>query len=296
MKIFIKRHNNNAGRWIYQGYESAWKSIGYKTFYYDSLDELHNEENFYLMGVDSDISNTDHLKILNKANKVFLFVLPTYFPSHWGKHPNWITGCKVDINEINNFANIIKWTFLDQCSYFDKWNKVITVPLAFDDINYQHQHDQNYKFDVCYVGGWANNGFDEKKKNMINHFSKLKSSNLNCGLFINKNISHDIETKILSNSLISLNIHDDYQKELGLDTNERTFKSLGLNGIMISDRIKQIDNLVLNVKMSNDVQEYFDLIIETLKEPYLDDIRQNNKINILGNHTYKNRIKELLNV
>ena len=93
---------------------------------------------------------------------------------------------------------------------------------------------------------------------------------------------------------MSLNIHDLYQRELGLDTNERTFKSLGLNGIMVSDKVEQINNICKNVKMSNDPDEYVQLINEYLKDPYIDNLRMDNKDHILKNHTYKNRVRELL--
>ena len=35
---------------------------------------------------------------------------------------------------------------------------------------------------------------------MIEHFTKIKSSGLNCGIFVNKNIAHKEETKLLSNN------------------------------------------------------------------------------------------------
>jgi hypothetical protein len=258
--------------------------------------ELSEEDNFYLFANDSDLVEDRVLKILQKAIKVFLFIMPNEFPKHWGLHQNWTSLCKIDFEKLNNLNNIVKWTFLEQNPYCYNWSNFLTVPLAFDDIRYTYEYDDNFKFDVCYVGGWANNGFDEKRKNIINHFLKLKQSNLKCGLFVNKNVSKQDENKLLSNSKISLNIHDTYQRELGLDTNERTFKSLGLNGIMVSDRVEQINKICKNVKMSNDPTEYVQLISEYLNDPYIDDLRIDNKNHIIKNHTYKNRVRELLDV
>lgn len=295
MKVFIKKHENNAGFWIYEGYKKAWESLGFDTFYYKNLSDLKEESGFYLMSVDSDIKNYDDLKIIEKSNKTFLFVLPNYFIKHWNTHPNWVTSCQY-IKEIKEIKNIIKWSFLEKCDYYESWGEVKTISLAYDDNLYKYEKDINYKFDVCYVGTWANNGFNEKRKNIISHFSELKKTKLNCALLINKNVSNQEEIKLLSNSKISLNIHDTYQRELGLDTNERTFKSLGLNGVLVSDYVQQIKKITCNIKMSNNPKEYVELIYEYINDPNLENIRQQNIDHILKNHTYKNRVQEFLNV
>ena len=77
-------------------------------------------------------------------------------------------------------------------------------------------------------------------------------------------------------SKISLNIHDAYQRTLGCDTNERTFKSLGLNGILISDKIKQLENIFPNIKTSNDSSELVRITKEYLS---LTEKELNNIIN-----------------
>ena len=295
MKVFIKNHDSNAGFWIYQGYKKAWEYLGFETLFYDSLNQLKNEENFYLMAMANDIKGDEELRILNKSHKTFLFVLPNYFPKHWGAHPNWVSTCPIEPEKINSLEKVIQWTFVDKCDFFYKWKNVQTIPLAFDDISYSFDDEINYNFDVCYIGGWANNGFDEKKKNILKHFSKLKDTNIKCGIFINRNITHEQEQKILSSSKICLNIHDDYQREFGLDTNERTFKSLGLNGILVSDEVLQIKKVCEDVKMSNDPEIYLNLIHNELSDPHISQRRIENRDNILKNHTYKNRVQEFLN-
>jgi hypothetical protein len=294
MKVFIKYHDHGAGFWIYEGYKKAWESLGYECFFYKNLLELKNETNFYLMGMANDVKSQEEIKVINRSIKTFLFVLASYFPKHWGHHPNWVSSCGL-FNEINSLNNVIKWTFVDKCEYYNLWEDVITIPLAFDDISYKYDFDPSYSFDVCYIGGWANNGFDEKRKNILKHFSKLKDTNIKCGIFINRNITHEQEQKLLSTSKLCLNIHDDYQREFGLDTNERTFKSLGLNGILVSDNVTQIKKISNDVKMSNDPEVYLDLIYKELSDSHLEQRRHINRENILSNHTYKNRIKELLN-
>ena len=121
--------------------------------------------------------------------------------------------------------NVYLWTFADtDKKYYNKWKEVRTVPLAFDSIGYTRSINEKYKkFDACFIGGWANNGFNEKKKIMIDIFSKFKASGLKCAFFVEKNLTHEQETQLMSSSRVTLNIHDAYQRTLGTDTNERTF-------------------------------------------------------------------------
>ena len=98
---------------------------------------------------------------------------------------------------------------------------------------------------------------------------------------LTRNLSHEQESVLLYNSKISLNIHDAYQRALGMDTNERTFKSLGLNGILISDEIGQLKDIFPNVKTSNDPLE----LVKMTKE-YL-SLTEKERYNIKGRKSSK---------
>ena len=190
------------------------------------------------------------------------------------------------------------WTFGDNTtSYHTKWKDVNSIPLAFDSIGYTRSINEKYKkFDVCFIGGWANNGFNEKKKIMIDVFSKFKDSGLKCGFFIEKNLTHEQETELMSNSRVALNIHDAYQRTLGTDTNERTFKSLGLNGCLVSDTVGQLNRIFPELKTSLDSQEIVEITKQyvNLTERELDILKEEGRQNILDNHCYTNRVKSLL--
>ena len=97
---------------------------------------------------------------------------------------------------------------------------------------------------------------------------------------------------------MTLNIHDAYQRVLGLDTNERTYKSLGLNGMMVSDTVGQLNNLFPDIKTSLDSQQLVELTknVLSLTEAELNDIKEKNKQNILDNHCYTNRVEKLLSL
>lgn len=321
---FLQDHTKitGAGLWIYQGYKRAWESLGYKVEYIDgSSDELghmsklaSNNEEYHIMVTDgfwaafNKISNQYKIKdqfdtAMKNAKNVFFFAQPTKFPPPWGSHPNYISLCDPEhMDEINESDNYKLWTFADVHSgnvkdtFYPTWKDIATVPLAFDNFSYKNLEDEKYKFDVCFVGGRANNGFDEKYKIMMKHFYAFKDSGLKCGIFVDRGLSHEQENKILYNSKVSINIHDAYQRDLGLDTNERTFKALGLTGVLVSDDIAQVKRLFPDVKRTNDPEQMVKIVKEYVNMPddQLSKIKEENRKKVLENHTYTSRIKQMM--
>lgn len=312
MKVYCVQYSGHAGKWIYNGLASAWNELGYEInmpdhhrsettttmFWPDGPDTLN--EDYYIMCTADMVNCETAFTAVKSASKAFLFVQPTEFPDPWGQHPNFrnILDTKW-IEKLNKLDNVVYWTFADvRKEFYTLWEKPInTIPLAFDNLNYKPNINNKFKqFDISFVGGWANNGFDEKRKIIINIFSKFKDSGLNCGFFVNKNLTHQQECDLLANSKLTLNIHDAYQRSLGLDTNERTFKSLGLNGAMVSDTVGQLNNLFPQVNTSLDPDEIVKITKEllSLSESELQQIKDKNKNDILSNHCYTNRIQELL--
>tara|TARA_R110000824_G_scaffold3253_3_gene15461 strand:- start:3064 stop:3960 length:897 start_codon:yes stop_codon:yes gene_type:complete len=296
MKIFIKEHTFGAGKWVYEGYMSAWENLGFEVEYYDSLDSLSNLNigEYDIMSIDHDLSS-DNIDVLNKARRAYLFAQPTKFPLPWGEHPNFRSTCNIDvIKQTNSMKNIKKWTFAKvNKEYYESWEDINTILLGFDNINYKPVEDSSMKYDICYVGGWANNGFNEKANIMIEHFKEIKKLNLRCGILINKNISLDNEMKLLYNSKIAINIHDAYQRQLGLDTNERTYKALGLTGFLISDKVEMLDDVFPEIPQAPTPKKMAELITQYM-DLNLDEIKEKNRQNILENHTYVNRAKQLM--
>tara|TARA_R110000824_G_scaffold159179_4_gene333389 strand:+ start:653 stop:1597 length:945 start_codon:yes stop_codon:yes gene_type:complete len=312
MKAYIPNYPAHAGHWIYKGYQLAWAKLGYDVIT-NVPDEaapttaaaasapITNEqlkEDYTIMVVDA-LVNEQVLEAIDKSHKTFVYVQPNTFPQPWGSHPNFqcLASDKI-INILNQMDNVYLWTFGDDTSGHTKWKKEVhTVPLAFDSLTYKPIKDENYsKYDICFVGGWADNGFNEKRKIMIKYFSEFMKSGLNCGFFVNKNISQEQENALLYNSKISLNVHDAYQRILGYDTSERTFKSLGLNGILLSDKVGQLERIFPNVKTTMEPSEMVRITKEylSLSEKELNDAKEENRQNILENHCYIHRVEQLL--
>ena len=303
-KIFIKGGQKHAGRPIYRGFEKAWEHVGYKVCSYNTLQELTEEDDEYeLMLTDTEYGmpwvGTKHNQIiaghtleeslhiyktnllinhmvLQKAKKAYMFIQPTFFAMPWVQHANFISYCRESplIKQINELDNVKLWNWNDvlpenKNKWYGEWKEYTTIPLAFDSISYKKIEDKKHEYDICFVGAWADNGFNEKKTIMIEHFKKLMSSNLRCGIFVGKNISHEHENLLLYNSKLTLNIHDAYQRILGNDTNERTFKSLGLGGALVSDNIRQIGNIFPDLPLYNTPDEMMELIDKYLTNPQL---------------------------
>ena len=318
MKVYLPDYSSHAGRWIYIGYQKAWQQLGYDIVVpppeapgngncvwlldVPTTADLLAEE-YIMMAPDSIAHNlgAPFLEAAARSHKTFIFAQPNAFPSPWGDHPNFQCAASDEtINALNQMDNVFLWTFGDVVEdYFYKWKKVHTVPLAYDAISYAPIKNENYgKYDICFVGGWADNGFNEKRKIMLDIFIEFKKSDLNCGFFVNKNLSHEQENLLLYNSKISLNIHDAYQRTLGTDTNERTFKSIGLNGIMISDKVRHLEDIFPNVRASNDAAELVRITREylSLSKKELNEIKEENREHILDNHCYTNRVQQLLSI
>ncbi len=294
MIVYIKNHDAYAGKWIYTGYRLAWESMGFHVKLYNNLEELKFEaQRYYVMALDGDVKTPQGLEVLANSIKSFVYVQPNAFPKPWGSHPNFVSLCSdAYIEALNGLANVHLWTFADINPHYYKWDQVNTLPLAFDSLSYQIDIDEDYQFDICYIGGWANNGFNEKRKIMLDFFSKIRKMDIKSGIFINRNLTHQQENKILSNSRISINIHDAYQRSLGYDTNERTFKSLGLNGFLISDKVLQLERLFPAVAVCDNPDDMCNLIKQNLQED-LTQVRQINRKYILEEHTYINRTKQM---
>jgi len=295
MLIYLQNHPGGAGNWIYRGYYEAWKKEGFEPVFIKSLDEI--DSNDYMLMITNGMVDKNNLTAIEKSKKCFMFASPNIYPDPWGQHPNF--QCPLDlptINILNELDNVVKWTFGEvKKEHYTWWNDVITVPLAFDEANYQvaDPDNKNYKYDVCFIGGFANNGFNEKIKIMEECLGTFMRTKLKYGFSIGQQISHGAENKVLLESKVCLNIHDAYQRHLGLDTNERTFKSLGVNGLMVSDKVKQLNDLFPDVKTSLNNDVLVNFVLEYVEQD-VSDIKKNNIDNIKKNHTYSNRVRKFL--
>jgi len=305
MTIYIQKHGSHAGYWIYSGYAHAWIYHGFQVKFFESFEEVDTKQPYALMITDSWLNNEyeDYINAfdyLKKSEFCILYASPKGFPDPWGTHPNFVCPLNDEfIKKLDDIDNLVKWNFSETDNeYFSHWKDIKTIPLAFDNINYECAKDdeKEYLYDVCFIGSVANNGFNEKIEIIKACLNAFAHSDLNCGFSIGQNISHEKENEVLIRSKVCLNIHDKYQRVLGLDANERTFKSLGANGLLVSDSTTQVKNLFPDVFCSNEPQELVDecsrLVSKDVKE--LNKIKKQNRQTIEDQHSYIRRVEQLL--
>lgn len=292
--VYIPQHKTDAGKWIYEGFGKAWNHLGFESIYYVPKEVESLKKDSYIMSCDSHFIEP---RLYSKFDKVFLYVMNQFSDIFQG-HPNFTSQVSSDnINRINNMKNVIKFNFgLIEPKYIGEWNDVEYIPLAFDNLSYKNLHT-GYLFDVCFVGGIAHNGVNTKISIMKEYLGAFKESGLKCGFFINKNLTHEQENKILCNSRVCLNIHDKIQHLMGLDTNERTFKSLGCGGILVSDNIRCLSHPPLDdlkIFSADSPSDMVEKCKKLLGNNSIDEIRKYN-FEEIKNHTYISRVKQLLN-
>lgn len=296
--MYITAPVGGAGLWIFEGYKNAWQRAGYEVeFIHDipadtpsEYDAMVTEVSFYQRDIESVSS------FLSNARRAYLMVQPNTYPEPWGNHPNWKSMSSEEfIKVVNDLDNVHLWGFgrSENTEYFNKWKKVNYIPLAYDDIGYQPQANPNYEFDICFVGGWADNGFNEKQRILLEYLGEVSKLGLKMGIFINQSLPIQDEANLLFNSKIALNLHDEYQRVIGADVNERTFKSLGLTGFMVCDKVTEIENLFPALPLAGDSKSFANLVKEYM-DVDLKEIKSKNRENILKNHTYKNRVASFL--
>ncbi len=295
--VYIKHHPHSAGKWIYEGFARAWMSLGFEVLFFNDISQIKSDARF-IMTTESDIERD--MDVLGSVEKSFVFVQPFKFPEPWGRHPNWVTSVRRETAEKSNLlSSIKKWTFVNdvQNENYKPWTDVHYVPLAFDSLGYQlPDFNIEKKFDVCFVGGWADNGFNEKQKRIIDYLGPIQQSGIRCGFFINSGLTHEQENFVICSSRVAINVHDEYQVKLGLDLNERTFKSLAMNGVLVSDSVFEMKNLFPDVKISNSPEEMLKIVNGYLEidENELKNERSRNRNMILENHTYVKRVERMM--
>jgi len=305
MKIYIEKSKiNGAWIWINKGYKSAWNNEGFDVKEYTNIEEINEPNGSYdIMSSDWHIKTQNAVDVLAKSRRAYLFAQPNNFPGPWNRHPNFTSVISGEHTaQINESENIYLWSWAEVDNelgrdVFSKWKEINVVPLAFDSVNYSEMSDKRYEYDVCFIGGWANNGFDEKRKLMLEYFRPFMKSGLKCGIFVGKNLTHEQENLVLCNSKVSINVHDAHHHHTHFDTNERTFKSLALTGLLVSDAggQRQMKKYFANVPLCKNPEEMFDVVERyvNMPEEELKPMKEKNRKEIKQNHTYINRVRQM---
>jgi len=108
------------------------------------------------------------------------------------------------------------------------------------------------------------------------------------------------EAKIYKSSLISINVHEDFQRKYGGDFNERTFKIPLCGGFEITDDVACIRKYFKDgeeIVIAKDKDDWFDKIEYFFRYPEKRiPIIEAGKKKVLEKHTYHNRVEQIVDI
>jgi len=202
--------------------------------------------------------------------------------------------------------------------------KHFTVPLAADKTLNAPKYSERYKADISFIGtnlpdrrrAFEERVFPLKRKydlklygqdwTVLDRFlgivqkvgqyfnvQKLKS-------FQKRQISLEEVSCVYTSSLISINIHEDYQVRYGGECNSRTFEIPLSGGFEIVDDVSCIRDYFKvgdEIIIAKDTEDWFDKIDYFIRnsekrEPIIEAGRKR----VLSDHTYHNRVQEFLEI
>lgn len=198
-----------------------------------------------------------------------------------------------------------------------------TLPLAADKTFFEEKFSSKFAADISFIGTYLPGRREFMKKHVFPLRKKYKV-NLYCqdmtfvdrslnfaqkvGQYFNipvlksfkkNNVTFKQERQIFSSSTISLNIHEDYQREFGMDCNDRTFKVPLYGGFEIVDNVACIKNYFdarKELVVAENSKDWFEKIDYYIKNPEkrLPIIEAGRK-RVLKEHTYHNRVGTMIN-
>lgn len=203
--------------------------------------------------------------------------------------------------------------------------KCHTIPLAVDSITLKNSQQNNkFKADISFIGTYL-----AQKRDYFNEyvFPLKKQYNLKLygqdwtrldrslgfvqkvGQYFNipavksirkPKLKLEDEGLIYASSTISINVHEDYQREFGGDCNERTFKIPFCNGFEITDDVSCIHKYFKvgeEIIVAENKQDWFDKINYYIQNPDKRlDIIKKGKARVEKDHTYHNRVEQIISL
>lgn len=197
-----------------------------------------------------------------------------------------------------------------------------TIPLAADQNVLKGEVTEKFQSDISYVGTnlpekrwfFKKNVFPLKKKYTLRlygqdwtYYDQLLGWVQKFGQYFNIPVLRSIqkaklaledEAKIYASSIISINVHEQYQRQFGGDCNERTFKIPLCNGFEITDDVACIHKYFKvgeEIIVAENEKDWIEKINFYIKNPEKRlPIIQAGKARVLKDHTYHQRVKKLL--
>jgi spore maturation protein CgeB len=327
-----------AARFIYEGYKEAFIELGHEFNPLTASDNLEKVLDRFYPDILISSLNYYNLKFLD-LDLLFKYRqkgLVFFNQIHsWLKHNKQFGGSGLGSNKY--FIYLIKagkagdvffhWLEQDDPSMdgFESVTgyKFYTILLAANTKLFYPDYDDKYKSEISYVGSnlkdkidffnihlfplkskyqlkiygsdWAFLdrflGYIQKSAQYFNIYPLKKIRRLK--------LSFDDERKVYSSSIISLNIHENHQRRLGCDFNERTFKIIASGGFEICDNVKVLRKYFNQNELviAEDTKDWFYKIDYFIKNPnQRNQYVEKGMKKVLSEHTYKNRVNQIIDI
>lgn len=327
-----------AARFIYEGYKDAFLDKGHEFKPYtanDNLGQILKEYNpdIFISSLNNYYFKFLDLKLLKKyRNKGLVFFNQL---QSWKKHNSEYSagGLQLQTNLLKlvnkGIAGDIFFHWLERDhELMDGFTKATgydfhTILLAANKKLFFNDYDAKYYADISYVGSYLKNKAVFMKKHLFplmdkynvrlygsdwTFYNKVCGYVQKIGQYFNiEALKHlrkivlpiECERKVYSSSLISLNIHLDWQRKNGNDFNERTFKIIASGGFEICDNVPGLrkyfnENELVIAKNTSD---WFEKISFFIKHPEKRiPIIEAGQRKVLSSHTYHSRVYQIIKI
>lgn len=329
-----------AGRTVFKGYQHAFEDLGYQFLPLTSDDNQETVFNEYkpdilITGLSAYSLKYLDINLVKKARRQGLKVF-VYVP-YWKSPINRINEA-LSLSDSPKYINLIKsGDFGD--AYFSVSEqedpamagfepgtgyKYHTIPLAADKMVLKEVFDKKFEAKISFIGTYLPQKKTFFKKNV---FPLTKKYNLKVygqdwtrvervlgwvqrgaqyfnlpylKSIIEPKLELEDEAKIYKSSLVSINVHEDYQRKFGAHCNERTFKIPLCGGFEITDDVACIRKYFKEgeeIIIAKDETEWFEKIDYYIKNPQKRlPIIEAGKKRVLKFNTYHNRVKQIINI
>ena len=327
-----------AAKFIYEGYKDAFSDLGYKFRPLTSNDDPGEVLKDYNPDILISGFDGYHLKFLDLEEvKKYRQKGLVFFNqiSAWKKANNQYGSGDLESNKKmvslikKGLAGDIFFSWIEQQDpLMDGFTKTTgykyqTILMAANKKVYFYDYDDKYKADISFVG---NNLPDKKeffRKHLIPLFKKYKVRIYgNDWTLVDKSLGYaqkmgqyfNIDPlksvrkvalneeggrKVYSSSAISLNIHEEHQRKLGCDFNERTFKIMASGGFEICDNVSVLRKYFTEKELviGENTKDWFEKIDYYIKNPEKrEPIIKAGKKKVLEKHTYHNRALQFIDL
>ena len=279
--------------------------------------------------------NLDILKkYRNKWMKVFVKIDFWNSPFEWTRINEawWMKNDKKIVKQIKDwllgdyfFHVVEQWDLRMNWFSQETWFEYITIPLAVDKtISSLAQINNKFTWDISYIGTNL-----PEKKDFFNKQVFPLGDKYDLKLYWQDRTTKDKiiwwiqrwwqlfnipyirsiqkpklkltdEFDIYKNSIISINVHENYQKKYGWDCNERTFKIPACGWFEISDNVSCIYKYFEEWKeivIAKNQDDWFEKIEYYIKNSdKRNDIILAGQKRVLKDHTYHNRAQQFLDI